>query len=216
MPDSQEPKGPLPTGNDLEQLVAEAETSKPEPCPHVAEANRHCPTCDYPFCPECASRLDATYCCLCLPVPDAELRSEPLIDSEGEIHEGRHLIPSGPAYSPPRFMSMLKSFNEMSLIEQEDYIQHYKNLVHQSEITLDYHRIVLGGAQLIHAEGQDAQRRKLRADKTKYAVKTVTLDPKTGKQKTTTASVTKLADMMKMLEALAKLKAQKSAGKEKP
>jgi len=88
--------------------------------------------------------------------------------------------------------------------------------VHQSEITLDYHRIVLGGAQLIHAEGQDAQRRKLRADKTKYAVKTVTLDPKTGKQKTTTASVTKLADMMKMLEALAKLKAQKSAGKEKP
>jgi len=193
-------------------VLAESTAAKPKPCTHIADPSiATCPTCFWPYCASCASALDPKYCHMCLPVPDAELRVEPIVDADGEGHDGRRLVPTGPVYSPPRFMSQLKAFSDMSISEQEDYITHYKELVHQAEIALDYRRIKLGGMQLVNAEAKDAQRRRLRAEKTVRPVKTVTVDAKTGQTKKKTASTADLTKMMQMLQALATLRQKKQA-----
>jgi hypothetical protein len=236
MPDSmpEEPFSQATDGNDLEKLVAEAEVKadadittvelaraasavnvpiahQPKPCIHTDTLlNAVCPLCKWPFCVECASLLDPTYCHLCLNESDAELKELPLIDSNGEQHDGRRLVPADDSiYTPLRFMTLTHSISEMSDHELEDYIQHYKDLVHQAEKALDFRRIVLSTSQLESSQRQDIKRRKLRSDKSRYPIKTVTVDTKTGKTKTTTtASATKLLDVMKMLEVLANAKAK--------
>jgi len=194
-----------------ETLIASAIAGPPPAthhCDHVALANRHCPTCDLPFCPDCASPLDPTYCKLCLPEPDAELKVLPLIDSDGEAHEGRLLVPAkGSVYTPLRFATLTKCISDMSDDELEAYIQRYKDLIIQAEKALDFRRVVLGASQLEQGQRTDAKRRKLRADKTKYQIKTVTVDPKSGQKKTATTSVASATQMSKMMEALAALRA---------
>ncbi len=85
----------VPTPSELERLVAEAEqhaqplaqvTDHPKPCEHSSSTSltdpafKKCPTCLFYFCEACASVLDPTYCCLCLPLAEGEFKTEPLRD----------------------------------------------------------------------------------------------------------------------------------------
>lgn len=202
------PDGEAPT--DLERLFAEAEQQTAVPlkdiahfCKHGANANinalQPCPTCGWPFCPECASILDPTYCKGCLSEADAELKELPLKDEDGVTHEGRVLQPSG-----PRFATLCKSISDMSDHELEAYIKQYQDLIHQAEKALDFRRVVLGAAQIEGAQRADAKRRALRADKTKYPVRTVTINKATGKPKAAPASMLKLMELLKAMEAVKK------------
>ena len=83
-------------------------------------------------------------------------------------------------------------------------------------VCLDFRRVVLGAARVESEQRASAKRRALRADKAKYPIKTISLDPKTGKQVGKTASAAKLTDMLKMLEALQKLKSPNATKGEKP
>jgi hypothetical protein len=224
----------------LEQLFEEAETAAggnrsvppvlvdvlsdcndhERPCSHVdgkynsgGDNDVHkCPTCLWDFCPECASILDPRYCRLCLREPDAELRIEPLIDADGHVVEGRHLTPLPTAtFFQPRFGTLAKTISEMTDGELESYVKQYTELVRQAEKALDFRRVVLGSSQMELTQRGDIRRRKLRQDKTKYPVKTVTIDKTTGKQVTKTAGAAALGNMLQMLEALQKLKANKAA-----
>lgn len=214
----------------LDQLLAEAETQAVtpcidhvKPCDHVdsvynsAGSNdiRKCPTCLWDFCPECTSILDPRYCKLCLREVDAELKESPLKDTEGHtVEHGRLLTPAVTAvFYQPRFGTLAKTICEMLDHELEDYIKQYTELVRQAERALDFRRVVLGSSQLELSQRKDAAQRKLRQDKTKYPVKTVTMDPKTGKQVTKTASAVALGNMLQMLEALQKMKAVQAADK---
>lgn len=146
-----------------------------------------------------------------LPPADAELLDLPLIDKDGISHDGRVLSPApGATFFSPRLdlpcNTLLKTISQMSDSEVDDYVAQYKDLVRQAERALDFRRVVLGASQLEQSQRKDIAQRKLRGDKTKYVVKTVTMDIKTGKQVTKTASAQKLGDMLKMLEALQKLK----------
>lgn len=172
----------------------------------------HCATCHRLMCAMCWSILDPRYCRACLSEPDAELRSEPLIDSEGHtVENGRKLTPAPTAtYFQPRFGTLAKTISEMSDQELMDYIKQYTELVRQAERALDFRRVVLGSSQLELTQRKDAQQRKLRSDKTKYPIRTVTIDKATGKQVSKTASAAALGNMLQMLEALQKLKANKA------
>jgi hypothetical protein len=140
--------------------------------------------------------------------PDANFVVKPLVDEDGVVHEGRELIPDPNArFFQPKFGTLCKTISEMLEAELEEYINYYRNLVKQAETALDFRRVVLGSAQLELSERQDAARRKLRADKTKYPVKTLTID-KNGSGKKKTAGV---ADMLKMLEMLKQLQKNRDA-----
>lgn len=210
----------------LAHLIAEAEQQAnvpvidhPKPCSHLLgllnkDANpgefldnaKRCPTCLWSFCEDCASTLDPRYCRLCLSEPSANLIETPLKDTDGVTHEGRVLTPAPTAvFFQPRFGTLAKTISDMSQRELEDYIQQYKELVRQAERALDFRRVVLGASQLEHSQRADSERRKLQADKTKYPVRTVSIDKTTGKQVKKTASTVDLLGMLKALEALAAL-----------
>jgi hypothetical protein len=198
----------------LDDLFCEAEgqagipvIDHPKPCehPYDAETHRKCPTCLWMFCFECASLLDPRYCKLCLSEPAAELKIEPLVDTEGHVvTNGRHLTPLPSAtFFQPRFGTLAKTISEMSDVELEEYVKQYTELVRQAERALDFRRVVLGSSQMELTQREDIKRRKLRADKTKYPVKTTAV----GKPVTQSVKL----DMLRMLEALQKLKIKKDA-----
>jgi hypothetical protein len=206
----------------LESLIHEAEqqaatpvNDHPKPCPHTFDVTSHtkCPTCLWSFCTLCASSLDPRYCHLCLSDPATELIQEPLVDTDGVIHEGRVLKPAPTAsfYFPRLDLpcnTLLKTLSEMTISEEEEYIKQYKDLVRQSELQLDRRRVVLGAAQLDIEQKKSNEQRRLRADKTKFPIRTVSIDKQTGKQTIRTASMSQLADALKALEALQMLKKQ--------
>lgn len=205
--------------SELERLVAEAEASAvipvtdvPKPCNHPVETKtRKCPTCLWSYCDLCASPLDPTYCRNCLNEPDAHLKEEPLIDDEGVQHEGRHLTPDPNArFFQPRFGTLAKTISQMTEADLEDYIKRYKDLVKQAETALDFRRVVLGSAQIELSQRQDATRRKLRTDKTKYPIKTLTID-KNGNQKKKAVSTADLVKMLEMLKAIDANRKKKAA-----
>lgn len=205
--------------SELEALIHEAEKSaqrdpikstnpdRPQPpdepkCEHTGTfypERKRCKTCGLLICPMCWSVLDPDFCRGCLNDKDAVIIEEPLKDVDGVVHEGRVLHPDPQArFFQPRFGTLAKTLIEMTDDELYKYIEDYKNLVTQAERALDFRRVVLGSAQLEQAQRMDRKRRELRADKTKYPVKTLTVD-KSGKTVKKTAS---LADLAKMLEAL--------------
>jgi hypothetical protein len=145
---------------------------------------------------------------------DMKISDHISIDDDGIAHTGRQITPSN-GYNLLRWIpdgkTTAKSLCEMSRTELETFVDDYKHAVHDAERALDYRRIRLGSGQLELEERKDQERRRLRSDKTKYPVRTVSLDPATGKQVTKTASATRLAEMLKMLEALQKLKATPKA-----
>jgi len=217
---SEQPSPQSEPPSQLEQLMAEAErtavtpvTDHLKPCDHSTESKVFkCPTCLWAFCPDCASTLDPKYCRLCLSEPDVHFVEKPLKDEDGVVHEGRELTPDPNArFFQPRFGTLCKTISEMREAELEEYINYYRNLVKQAETALDFRRVVLGSAQLELSQRQDATRRRLRADKTKYPVKTLTVN-KDGAGKKKTAGV---ADMIKMLEMLKQLQKNREA-KNKP
>ena len=218
--------------SELEQLISEAEASaqrdpiastspqRPQTpqtkCSHemtFPSERAHCRTCGRLICPLCWSVLDPGFCKDCLSDKDTALIQEPLKDADGVTHEGRVLHPDPQArFYQPRFGTLAKTISEMTENELETYIKHYKDLVVQAERALDFRRIVLGSAQLEQAQRNDANRRKLRQDKTKYPVKTLSVSANGTKKKT--ASTEDLLRMMEMLKQLqinrdAKAKAEK-------
>jgi hypothetical protein len=223
MPDQEQPSD----GNNpdsLEALFQEAEqqattpvVDHPKPCLHTFDESTHlkCPTCLWSFCSLCASSLDPRYCNLCLSDPATELIQEPLIDKDGVQHEGRVLHPAPTAsFFFPRLdlpcNTLLKTLSEMTIPEEEEYVKQYKDLVRQAELQLDRRRVVLGAAQLDLEQKKSNEQRKLRSDKNKYPIRTVSIDKKTGKQVTRQASMTQLADALRALEQLQALKKRPS------
>lgn len=222
MPDE---SGSIPSfAGDLETLVAEAEksivtpvTDHPKPCLHTfnSDTDTKCATCLWSFCMLCASSLDPKYCHLCLPLSAAELTQTPLVDVDGVTHDGRELKPAaGATFYSPRIdvngVTLAKTISEMSILDLESYIDYYKHLVRQAETALDFRRVVLGTSQLELSQRKDTEQRKLRSDKTKYPVKTISFD-KSGKQIAKPVSTAKLGDMLKMIEMLKQLKKQQDA-----
>lgn len=206
----------------LDDLISEAELQSGcavadhlKPCEHAYNETdfQKCPTCLWSFCPDCASILDPRYCRLCLREADAELHEEPLIDTEGHtVTSGRHLTPLPSAtFFQPRFGTLCKTISEMSDSDLDSYVKQYIELVRQAEKALDFRRVVLGSAQMETVQRDAVKQRKLRSDKTKYPVKTTTIDKATGKVVSKTASAAALGNMLQMLEALQKLKANKAA-----
>lgn len=213
----------VPQQSELDRLMAEAEqaattpvTDHPKPCQHLAlgyhlSDTKKCPTCLWSFCVDCASTLDPQYCRLCLTEPDAAFIQSPLKDEDGVVHEGRELTPDPNArFFQPRFGTLCKTISEMKEHELEDYIKYYRDLVKQAETALDFRRVVLGSSQLELSQRQDAKRRALRADKTKFPVKTLTI-AKDGSGKKKTAGVTDLLKMLEMLKQLQKNREAKTA-----
>ena len=208
----------------LESLISEAEqqattpvNDHPKPCNHTfnADTDTKCPTCLWSFCVLCASSLDPQYCHLCCSDVNTELIEEPLVDTEGVQHAGRALHPTpvaGATYYSPRLdidgVTLCKTISQMDMSELEAYIVQYKHLVHQAETILDRRRVVLGTSQLELSERKQSEQRRLRADKTKYPVKTVSLDKSTGKQKVSTASMVQMLEMMRALDAKVKARQQ--------
>lgn len=180
----------------------------PKPCSSECSAGlptRTCPTCFWPFCDNCASTLDKTYCKLCLVEPIIELKQLPLTDIDGVTHEGRVLVPTEPTYNKIRFGTLSKSISEMSDHELESHIDLYKHLIKQAETLLDTRRVIIGSMQIEKAQRADAARRALREDKRKYPVKTVAVGTD-GKTKTSLASLMKMMEMMQKLEQIQKNK----------
>lgn len=214
--------------DDLEKLFAEAEakgfaksTQNTMQCKHCQQTtHRVCPTCKGPYCLDCASFISPEYCKLCLQEPDVKLDELPLKDEDGVTHDGRELKPSPEAtfYQPRLDITVpdaegkphLQQIFEMTPYQLEGFIQKYQELVRQSEKALDFRRIMLGAAKVHKADLQDAERRRLRQDKTKYPVRTVSIDPKTGKQ---VAKQVSTANLQKLVEVLAMIQKQKEAKK---
>lgn len=189
----------------------------PRPCEHGSSAKnlKICRICFWPYCEECASILDPSFCKLCLNEPLAELVELPLKDAEGVTHEGRELKPAPTAtFFQPRFGTLAKSVSEMSDFELDAHIDQYKELVRQGEKALDFRRVVLGSMQVESAQRGDARRRQLRSDKTKYPVRTVAIS-KDGQKKISTASMTQMLEMLKALDKLQKDKQNKQQEKSK-
>lgn len=220
MPDQ---ANPLST-SELESLINEAEqqavtpcNNNPKPCLHTFDETQHtkCPTCMWSFCLLCASSLDPAYCHLCLNESSAELVESPLVDTEGVTHEGRLLTPTDHStFFSPRIdingVTLAKTISSMSDLELEEYIEQYKHLVHQAEKTLDFRRVVLGTSQLELTQRKQSQQLRLRNDKTKYPMRTVTLNKSTGRQRVSNASMSQMLDMLKALDA--KVKARNDGG----
>jgi hypothetical protein len=144
---------------------------------------------------------------------DLQIKDEVVTDDDGIAHQGRLITPTSEFNAlrwVPNGKTTSKLLSEMSALELEEYITSYKSAVHDAERALDIRRIRLGSAQLELEERKSQERRQLRADKTKYPVRTVTFGPN-GKQVKSTASTAKLADMLKMLEQLQKLKQMKTS-----
>jgi hypothetical protein len=225
MPNDKEPKAPPET---LEELFEEAETQlqtpvvdQPRPCQHVdgvynvaSDPDVHkCPTCLWDFCPDCASILDPRYCRLCVSEATAELIQEPLIDTEGHtVENGRRLTPAPTAtYYQPRQGTLARQISEMSDSELEEHIKQYTELVRQAETVLDFRRIHLGSSKMEVTQRDDIKRRRLRADKTKFPVHTVTIDKKTGQRVTKAVPTAAKLDMIKMIDAIRLMEANRVA-----
>lgn len=219
--DGSRPAAPS-TATELERLINEAEGSVKPVDPEVASLPqatkcshafddptltvRKCKRCHILFCEtECGSILDPDFCRLCMNEKDAELKELPLIDEDGVQHEGRHLQPDpNNHYYQPRFGTLAKTLCEMTDPELDAHVARYKDLVHQAEIALDFRRIMVGSATIEQAQRADRKRRQLRADKTKYPVKILTVDKKTGEVKKKPADMAAMLKMMEMLAALNK------------
>jgi hypothetical protein len=235
MPDS-DASTPTTQPSELEKLIQEAEAhtktaghdnnadtdaetyppNKTTKCDHAGSdlhSRRWCRSCKELICQFCWSVLDSNYCTGCMQNVDLKVEETTLVDDEGVTHTGRLLTPSY-GYNTlrwaPNGKTTAKALAEMSRGELEDFVDAYKQAVHEAEQALDFRRIRLSSAQLELDERRDAERRALRADKTKYAVKTVSLDPKTGKQTKSTVPTQKALDMLKAIEMLRKLKEAKA------
>jgi len=204
--------------SELETLFAEAEKRQqpaaPDTPPDIAagcdhadsdtHSRRWCRSCHKLICQHCWSVLDANYCSPCMMNVDLKVVDVIKSDDDGVEHHGRQLTPSQ-GFNDLRWIpegkTTAKSLSDMTSTELDEFVDSYKSAVHDAERALDFRRIRLGVGQLEQDERRDQQRRKLRTDKTKYPVRTVSIDPKTGKQtKSTTASAERLLAMLKMLE----------------
>jgi hypothetical protein len=98
-----------------------------------------CISCQRSYCPACASRLDPTYCKEC---GSAEIKNEPLVDDEGVVKKGRHILLSGEAWMRSRDV-----ISKMTDVELEAKLTALKEAVHEAELILDYRRIIYAQAQ---------------------------------------------------------------------
>jgi len=196
-----EPTAPLPSNS--------AECSHDGTFPHQ---RTFCRQCKKLICPQCCSALDSLYCAACMSAIDLRSEDKIVTDDDGVAHTGKQITVT-PAYNTIRWIpegkTTAKALSDMDESELFEFIRQYKDAVREAERALDFRRIRLGSAQLELDERREQTRRKLRADKTKFNIKTVTVDKVTGKKVTQTKSVS-TPQMMQMLQALQALKAMKT------
>jgi hypothetical protein len=171
-----------------------------------------CRQCKRLICPQCCSALDSMYCVTCLSRIDLKNEVQTVPDDDGIMHNVTH-IQVTPAYNTIRWIpegkTTAKALADMDESELFEFVRAYKDAVREAERALDFRRIRLGSAQLELDERREQTRRKLRADKTKFPIKTVTVDS-TGKKVTKTANAGQMMEMLKMLQALKASKAAKA------
>lgn len=193
-------------------LADTPETPSAPECTHTGSdihSRRWCRQCKRLICQFCWSVADANYCQQCMQQVDIKVEESTLVDDEGVTHHGRLLTPLGGINELrwiPNGKTTAKALSEMSTSELEEYISAYKDAVRDAEKALDIRRIKLSSGLMEMDERKAQERRRLRADKTKYPVKTVSLDPKTGKRVTKQASPAQTMNMLDMLKAIQALK----------
>lgn len=184
--------------------LTQPKADKPKPCIHTeALPHKVCPLCHWPFCPDCASSIDADYCMLCLTMATAELISKPLVDEDGVTHEGRVLTPG------PMFGTFAKGVSEMSMSELEQHVEKFKHLIKQAEVGLDFYRVGLATLQMEHGQRKEQQRRRLRG------VKIAKPKPSADPTKPAKPAVD-MSRMIKMIEALQQLQKLKKTQPQQP
>lgn len=222
MPDDVKKDSSEPSVETLEKLFREAEDGATL-APDLAHANpgvarcghftnelvnsthviRKCISCGHPYCEDCESPLDPNSCKHCLP-PDSSMFSEaPLVDDEGVTHAGRVITPSPELKL--RLTTTAKAISDMDSAELEKFIQQYKTLVKQAELALDYRRVVLGGAELEKSQRAQAERRRLRAQKTPTVQRNVAAGPNTTPKRRKSDAPGGGLSPLQMLEAMRKL-----------
>ncbi len=197
------------TNNKMLQITIEspqATTSTDMPCAKCgAPTRRSCPTCHGPICDICASPLDPKYCRNCLDEPGAELHESPLKASDDD-----GVVHHGRLLTPgPTFGTMCKRICAMTDYELGAHIGYYKDLVKQAELALDFRRVVLGAGRLEQAQRNDAKRRAIRGVK----LPKTTLAAKQGSASAAGArpkAGANVAQMLKMIEALQELNKNKT------
>lgn len=121
-----------------------------------ADTSRICPICSRPFCQDHASQEDSELCVDCGASPDQEIeKSDKLVDSEGNTHQGRQLRPVGQHY-----ITTAGEVSRMSDEELERFYNRYALLVRQCESALDRHKIT---HQIISLERDERARKSRKA-----------------------------------------------------
>ena len=191
--------------------------NQPAECDHAGSdihSRRWCKQCKHMICQFCWSVLDSNYCQDCMRSADLKIEEKVLVDDEGVTHHGRLLTPLGQFNDLrwiPNGKTTAKALSEMSMPELEEYVSAYKQAVYEAERAVDIRRIKLSSGLMELDERRAQERRRLRADKTQYPVKTVTLNPKTGKRVAKQASTQQTINMLDMLKAMQALKAKVAA-----
>lgn len=103
-----------------------------------AEAHEICRHCGKTHCLEHSSPLDPQLCSECINYANTSVTSEPLTDSEGVTHKGRHIILSGEAWVRSREL-----IEKLTDAELEAKISAMQQAVREAEVLLDYRRINL-------------------------------------------------------------------------
>ena len=150
-----------------------------------------CRHCSQEFCASHQSKLNNKLCCNCVSDANLETQSEPLIDSDGVTHQGRHIRLIGEGW--PNDIVTIASLNDNELEEQIRGLQALLKIAIQ---TSDYARISIAARQFEKGEREHSKRRKLmqrREELAKGVVRLASQKPATAKPKDDTA---KLAEQL--------------------
>lgn len=150
--DSQSGNGETPTSDLTDLLFTEDEASLEEQnqlCSVLGSSSclnptvGRCTKCNLHFCLDHASEVDPkSYCSVCLTQLDIDSKVEPIIDSEGVRHNGRHIIPKGDAF---HFDSvMIHDMDEAGLLKHIDKCRTALEVLVKQ---IDYYRISLSAAE---------------------------------------------------------------------
>lgn len=226
----------MPNSDDLERLFDEAEAGagapnkppdpkgpppEPEPeseCDHAGSdvaSRRYCKQCHKLICQFCWSATDPNYCQQCMFRVGFEYRNCIVTDDDGVEHHGRTLTPT-PEFNQLRWTPNGKTtahmLHEMDRDEVIEYIRSYQEALRNAEAGVDIFRARLAAGRL-HLDEIDAKAGRSRAAYKVGPKRTVTMDPKTGKQAASrvrkpTAPAAPAIDMQQMMQAIAMLKLQ--------
>lgn len=107
-----------------------------------SEVDKPCKQCKHFYCKNHTSKVDPDYCDSCLRPGAVATQDHPLIDEDGQKHEGRRIVLSGEFW-----MSMQVDVIKMSEEELKQHIAALKAAVREIEVIRDYRKIALGHAE---------------------------------------------------------------------